>query len=50
MAARRSKLTHLDAANRPTMVDVGAKAPTRREASADVATFPADRIPLRRQL
>jgi cyclic pyranopterin monophosphate synthase len=35
MAARRSKLTHLDAANRPTMVDVGAKASTRREASAE---------------
>jgi cyclic pyranopterin phosphate synthase len=35
VAARRSKLTHLDAANRPTMVDVGAKAPTRREASAE---------------
>lgn len=35
MAARRSKLTHLDAANRPTMVDVGAKSPTRREASAE---------------
>src|SRR5215217_672348 len=35
MAARRSKLTHLDAANRPTMVDVGAKAQTRREASAE---------------
>jgi cyclic pyranopterin monophosphate synthase len=35
MAARRSRLTHLDAANRPTMVDVGAKAITRREASAE---------------
>jgi cyclic pyranopterin monophosphate synthase len=35
MAARRSKLTHLDAANRPTMVDVGDKAVTRREASAE---------------
>jgi cyclic pyranopterin monophosphate synthase len=35
MAARRSKLTHLDAANRPTMVDVGDKASTRREASAE---------------
>jgi cyclic pyranopterin monophosphate synthase len=29
------KLTHLDAANRPTMVDVGAKAATSREASAE---------------
>jgi cyclic pyranopterin monophosphate synthase len=35
MAARRSKLTHLDAANRPTMVDVGEKATTRREARAE---------------
>lgn len=35
MVARRSKLTHLDAANRPTMVDVGAKSPTRREATAE---------------
>ncbi|MEO8315142.1 MAG: cyclic pyranopterin monophosphate synthase MoaC [Pseudomonadota bacterium] len=35
MPARRSKLTHLDAANRPTMVDVGAKTPTRREATAE---------------
>ena len=32
-AARR--LTHLDAANRPTMVDVGAKAVTAREAVAE---------------
>jgi cyclic pyranopterin phosphate synthase len=31
----RSKLTHLDAANRPTMVDVGAKTATLREASAE---------------
>ena len=30
-----SKLTHLDAANRPTMVDVGAKTATLREASAE---------------
>jgi len=29
------KLTHLDAANRPTMVDVGAKNATLREASAE---------------
>ncbi len=35
MAARRSKLTHLDAANRPTMVDVGEKTITRRDASAE---------------
>jgi cyclic pyranopterin monophosphate synthase len=43
MAARRSKLTHLDAANRPTMVDVGAKAPTRRDASAEaVVLLPAN--------
>jgi cyclic pyranopterin phosphate synthase len=33
--AARSRLTHLDAANRPTMVDVGAKVATRREASAE---------------
>ena len=30
-----AKLTHLDAANRPTMVDVGAKVATLREASAE---------------
>ncbi len=35
MARTRSALTHLDAANRPTMVDVGAKAVTRREAVAE---------------
>ena len=35
MAARKQKLTHLDAANRPTMVDVGGKVATRREASAE---------------
>jgi cyclic pyranopterin phosphate synthase len=29
------KLTHLDAANRPTMVDVGGKTATSREASAE---------------
>jgi len=34
-AARKSGLTHLDAANRPTMVDVGGKSVTRREASAE---------------
>jgi cyclic pyranopterin phosphate synthase len=33
--ATRTKLTHLDAANRPTMVDVGAKTATPREASAE---------------
>ncbi|MEO8016884.1 MAG: cyclic pyranopterin monophosphate synthase MoaC [Pseudomonadota bacterium] len=31
------KLTHLDAAHRPTMVDVGAKAATFREASAEAS-------------
>jgi cyclic pyranopterin phosphate synthase len=31
----KSRLTHLDAANRPTMVDVGAKTATLREASAE---------------
>jgi cyclic pyranopterin phosphate synthase len=35
MAKRRSRLTHLDAANRPTMVDVGDKPATRRIASAE---------------
>jgi cyclic pyranopterin phosphate synthase len=35
MTRRPSRLTHLDAANRPTMVDVGAKAVTRREAAAE---------------
>jgi cyclic pyranopterin phosphate synthase len=35
LAARKHPLTHLDAANRPTMVDVGAKAATSREASAE---------------
>ena len=35
MARERSSLTHLDASNRPTMVDVGAKAVTRREATAE---------------
>ena len=29
------RLTHLDAANRPTMVDVGAKTATLREATAE---------------
>ena len=31
----KSKLSHLDAANRPTMVDVGAKTASQREASAE---------------
>jgi cyclic pyranopterin phosphate synthase len=35
MARKQPKLTHLDAANRPTMVDVGAKTATFREASAE---------------
>lgn len=36
------KLTHLDRANRPAMVDVGAKAITLREAAAEVwVTLPA---------
>ncbi len=35
MSRRTPKLTHLDAAHRPTMVDVGAKAVTRREAVAE---------------
>ena len=35
MAPTKQKLTHLDAANRPTMVDVGGKVATRREASAE---------------
>ncbi|MFM1886799.1 MAG: cyclic pyranopterin monophosphate synthase MoaC [Pseudomonadota bacterium] len=34
-AGKGSKLTHLDAQNRPAMVDVGAKAVTRREATAE---------------
>jgi cyclic pyranopterin monophosphate synthase len=36
MAKRARSLTHLDAANRPTMVDVGDKAFSRRDASAEV--------------
>ena len=31
----KSRLTHIDAANLPTMVDVGAKQATQREASAE---------------
>ena len=43
MARARSSLTHLDAANRPTMVDVGAKAVTRREAVAEaLISLPAE--------
>lgn len=39
-------LTHVDSANRPTMVDVGDKAVTRRTASARaVVVFPSDAIP-----
>lgn len=34
-SARRGTLTHLDAAHRPTMVDVGEKTVTRREAIAE---------------
>lgn len=40
---RKSPLTHLDAANRPRMVDVGAKSPTARVAMAEaVVRFPVD--------
>ncbi|HEU5134761.1 MAG TPA: cyclic pyranopterin monophosphate synthase MoaC [Steroidobacteraceae bacterium] len=35
MTFKNSKLTHLDAANRPAMVDVGDKTATSREASAE---------------
>jgi cyclic pyranopterin phosphate synthase len=35
VASRKPALTHLDAANRPTMVDVGGKTATLREASAE---------------
>jgi len=35
MARRASRLTHLDAANRPTMVDVAGKQASLREASAE---------------
>ena len=35
MARRVSRLTHLDPANRPTMVDVGGKQASLREASAE---------------
>ena len=41
--AGRAKLTHVDAANRPRMVDVSAKPDTRRSAIAEtIVTFPAD--------
>jgi cyclic pyranopterin phosphate synthase len=40
---RKTALTHLDAAHRPTMVDVGDKAVTRREATAEaLVTLPAN--------
>jgi len=35
MRRPKSRLTHLDAANRPTMVDVGVKTASQREASAE---------------
>ena len=35
MRRTRSRLTHIDAANRPTMVDVGPKTASQREASAE---------------
>lgn len=42
MSRRAHQLTHLDAANRPTMVDVGKKDVTRREAVAEaVIVLPA---------
>jgi cyclic pyranopterin phosphate synthase len=42
MGMPKSRLTHLDAANRPTMVDVGAKQATQREASAEaIVKLPA---------
>lgn len=42
MAGRGDKLTHLDAAGMPAMVDVGAKPVTAREATAECrVTFPA---------
>ena len=43
MKPKASQLTHLSADGRPRMVDVGAKAVTRREATAEVRVrFPAD--------
>jgi cyclic pyranopterin phosphate synthase len=42
MSRRKRALTHLDAANRPTMVDVGTKTVTRREAVAEaIVALPA---------
>jgi cyclic pyranopterin monophosphate synthase len=42
MPKQRPVLTHIDAANRPTMVDVGAKTATLREASAEaIVKLPA---------
>jgi cyclic pyranopterin monophosphate synthase len=43
MPKRKSALTHLDSVNRPTMVDVGGKQATLREASAEAwVKLPAD--------
>ena len=43
MKAKRSKLTHIDSAGRPAMVDVSAKGITAREAVAECRVrFPAD--------
>lgn len=43
MAGRGNKLTHIDAAGRPAMVDVGEKPVTAREAAAECrVTFPAE--------
>ena len=40
---RRARLTHLDARNRPAMVDIGDKAVTAREAVAEARiTLPAE--------
>lgn len=49
MASRR-RLTHVDAARRPTMVDVGEKAVTHRTASAEAHVFlpPSVGLELRR--
>ena len=42
MTRAKPRLTHLDARNRPRMVDVGAKTATRREASAEaIVKLPA---------
>lgn len=42
MASGQKKLTHVDAGNRPRMVDVSAKTPTRRTAIAEaIVEFPA---------